>query len=143
MSKRGRRLRPSSVEQRSEAGTIEGGNTRREYDPHYHRVSYAEDDWNGKIARTYNPETIAHYAITRKPISTGDGHLPQPVVRETSGTQLAVEALLRGATRQFSPPDDLPAHFLAPARIALDTLQPLEEEIPPWLRNRGTITFIE
>jgi hypothetical protein len=93
-----------------------------------------------QLARTYHPDTIAHLAITRKSASNGSGNLHQPVVREANGTQLAVEALLRGKERQVIPLDDvLPKPSQTTTPLIPETEQSSSDFVPPF-RRFGRIT---
>lgn len=165
MSKRNRKPTKKVDEAKDfrSGGPEREGATRRPYDPNYRNCTFDQATFGEQLARLYNEETIAHLAITRRSESNGDGHLPQPVIREANGTQLAVEALLRGTERQFNsineaisekiptPPPSETHHpelsedgfgfvFLRSRLLSAETITPFQEQIgsdfiPPFKRG--------
>jgi hypothetical protein len=149
MGKRGRRLKLRDDEAKNDSGG-EGGperesNTRRPYDPFYNNCTFEKATLQEQLARTWNTATIEHLGITRHPISKGTGNLPQPVIRESNGTQLAVEALLRNTERQLIPIDEPLSKQHSPLSPLVPEADPNSAQfVPPYKRNgRIVVDFNE
>lgn len=135
--------KPTIRESEKEANDFQGNeskekaiSSRRPYDPFYKNCTFDMATFQQQLARTYHPDTIAHLAITRKSASNGDGHLPQPIIRESNGTQLAVEALLRGKDRQIITLDKLlPEPNPSTIPIIPETDQSSTDFVPPFRRG--------
>lgn len=139
MSKRGRRLRLREDEEKNiqeRRGVEKEGSTHRPFDPFYRNCTFELATLPEQLARTYRPDTIEHLGITRHQISIGTGHLHQPVIRESNGTQLAVEALLRGKDRQIitlESPSSEPISSLAPLTRENQVTDP--DFVPPFKKG--------
>lgn len=134
MSKLGRRLKVRDDEIRHSqrgGGPEREGSTHRPFDPNYRNCPFDQATFSEQLARLYHPDTIDHLAITRKSISNGDGHLPQPVHIESSPSQQVLRELLEGAERTLIPLD-----------AASNDQVPTNQEAPR-VRRVGNTTFIE
>ena len=148
MSKRGRRLklRRDEEENLQEGGGPEReGVTHRPFDPFYRNCTFELATLPEQLAQTYHRDTIEHLGITRHQISTGTGHLHQPVIRESNGTQLAIEALLRNTERQLIPIDEPLPKLDSPLSPLIPKADPNSAQfVPPYKRNgRIVVDFNE
>lgn len=94
-------------------------------------VRFEDATLDEQLRILYDGDTQNHRNIVRKPMSNGDGHLPQPVVREETSSQAALRALLEGSERVLVPLDE-----------TSDDQVPANEEAPR-VRRVGNTIFIE